>query len=125
MLKELVVKKRWTGNRGSTLVELLVVIAIIAILIAILLPTVIAVKRHAQQVVCQSNLKQLGQAMTMYTHQFGYFPGCWVVVTPSGGLRQSADCTMVRLRKFLKGNQGVFYCPAQDTRCQWKQDMGG
>jgi prepilin-type N-terminal cleavage/methylation domain-containing protein len=112
-------------SRGFTLIELLVVIAIIAILIAFLLPVVIRVKQKAQEAGCSSNLFQIGHAMTMYTNQYGYFPGAWVLVTPAGGLRQSADCTMVRLRKFLKGNQRVFYCPSQDSRCEWTPDMGG
>src|SRR4051812_4685947 len=114
-----VMKRQSTSKRGFTLVELLVVIAIIVILIALLLPVVIEVKRRAQELACASNLRQIGQAMTMYTNENrGYFPGCWVTVTPSGALPQSADCTMVRLRKFLKGNQKVFYCAAQDPRCQ-------
>jgi prepilin-type processing-associated H-X9-DG protein/prepilin-type N-terminal cleavage/methylation domain-containing protein len=121
MLKELVVKKRFNNNRGFTLVELLVVIGIIVILIAILLPAVIGAKRQAVQVQCQSNLRQIGQAMTMYTNQYGYFPGAEIVTSPGN----EAYCWPVLLRKFLNGNQKVFYCPAQDSRCQWTADMPG
>lgn len=52
---------------GFTLIELLVVIAIIAILSAILFPVFAQARAKARQSVCQSNLRQLGLAMAMYT----------------------------------------------------------
>ncbi|HEV8378610.1 MAG TPA: DUF1559 domain-containing protein [Tepidisphaeraceae bacterium] len=119
--KELVVKKHLANHRGFTLVELLVVIAIIAILIAILLPVLNRVKQQAQQVKCQANLHQIGQAMTMYTGQYRYFPGDFL----DTGKGNAAYCWPVRLRKFLNGNQQVFYCPAQDERCKWTSDALG
>jgi prepilin-type N-terminal cleavage/methylation domain-containing protein len=55
-------------KRGFTLVELLVVIAIIALLIAILLPTLKKAKEGANRVKCQSNMRQLVLAMMMYSN---------------------------------------------------------
>jgi prepilin-type N-terminal cleavage/methylation domain-containing protein len=60
---------------GFTLIELLVVTAVIALLLAALLPALGAARKHARSVVCQSNLKQWGATLALYTEDNqGRFP---------------------------------------------------
>ncbi len=55
------------SGRAFTLIELLMVVAVIALLIAILLPGLGQARRLARKVICASNLKQFGIAMSSYS----------------------------------------------------------
>ncbi len=52
--------------RGFTLIELLVVISIIAVLLAILIPSLSKVREKVKDTACRSNLKNVGLALIMY-----------------------------------------------------------
>ena len=59
--------RRRTGRvyaQGFTLVELLVVVAVIGILVALLMPVLGMARESARSTECQSNLKQIGLALT-------------------------------------------------------------
>jgi prepilin-type N-terminal cleavage/methylation domain-containing protein len=62
-------------NAGFTLVELLVVIGIIAMLIALLLPTVKGAREHSVRVHCSNNLRQIMIGSLGYSaDSHGYLP---------------------------------------------------
>jgi prepilin-type N-terminal cleavage/methylation domain-containing protein len=65
-------------RKAFTLIELLVVIAIIALLMAILMPALQRVKKQVKEVICQTQLKQLGLALEMYADDNeGHFMDDW------------------------------------------------
>jgi len=51
---------------GFTLIELLVVIAVIAVLMAVLVPSLRAARERARRTVCAANLQQIGRGIMAY-----------------------------------------------------------
>jgi len=58
-------------RRAFTLIELLVVVGIIAVLLAILLPSLSRARENAKKSVCAANLKGQGVALAVYAAQNG------------------------------------------------------
>jgi len=103
---------------GFTLIELLVVIAIIAILAAILFPVFSSAREQARKTACLSNLKQLGQALTMYVQDWDEsFPYQldWSASSSVGMLERYSPNFMVqgKIYPYVK-NASVFDCPSTD-----------
>lgn len=61
--------------RGFTLIEILVVVAIIALLVAILLPSLARAREGARMAVCKTNQKQLVGGMLLYVADQKALPG--------------------------------------------------
>ncbi|WP_010587604.1 DUF1559 family PulG-like putative transporter [Schlesneria paludicola] len=64
---------------GLTLVEFVVVMAIIAVLVALLLPSVSRSREAARRTQCKNNLKQMGLAIQNYHETHNSFPAGYVL----------------------------------------------
>lgn len=64
-----------SATAGFTLIEVLVVVAIIALLVAILLPSLTRARELATGAACGSNMHQIAMAMHVYTSEQKSLPG--------------------------------------------------
>lgn len=115
---------------GFTLIEVLVVVAVMALLIAILLPSLERARQQARNTVCMSNLKQFAAAFMFYgqdhrlqppPNRLRAYPGAPVYGTPP--LYQDSDWWYYRhmVARYIPPDKltgtnsalfGVFGCPA-------------
>lgn len=69
-------------RNGFTLIELLMVVAIVALLVALLLPTLAAARESARAAVCMSRIRQLASANLIYgDDHYGTWAGRAVIGT--------------------------------------------
>jgi competence protein ComGC len=108
-------------TRGFSLVDVLVTLAVISVLIGLLLPTLSGVRETTRQVVCRSNVRQLGYGIVLFADDrndqipFSFFamsdqPHLTTLIrrespTPWDGLGHLYE------NDYLP-TPGVFYCPS-------------
>jgi prepilin-type N-terminal cleavage/methylation domain-containing protein len=95
------------SNRDAfTLIELLAVVGVIGILAALLVSSVVLGKRKAQQILCSSNLHQLGLALHACVVDDHAYPTCpfWMDKLQDEGMGISTSIGY--------GQKGVWKCPS-------------
>lgn len=113
-MSEAIVAKGASRRQGFTLIELLVVIAIIAILAAILFPVFARARENARRASCQSNLKQIGLAITQYTQDYDEsFPIYRVRTLATASISNPYGWADAQ-QPYLKSTQ-IFQCPSEST----------
>lgn len=92
--------------RAFTLIELLVVISIIAVLMAVLVPSLNRARKQAQKIACQSNLRQIGVALQTYLPDSGYR------LPPSSCHIREPNDHWLRIVTHYTKEQLLFRCPS-------------
>jgi prepilin-type processing-associated H-X9-DG protein/prepilin-type N-terminal cleavage/methylation domain-containing protein len=70
--------------RAFTLIEVLVVVGIIALLIAILLPSLAQARHEAKAVACATNMSHVGKAVALYTTRYRVYPPSYLYMDQRG-----------------------------------------
>jgi prepilin-type N-terminal cleavage/methylation domain-containing protein len=107
-----------------TLIEVLVVVAIIALLVAILLPSLSRARGMARLVQCEANVRQLGTAFLMYSvENRHHLPGtCWDLGADWLGSGNTAPPQSGRMPqdgviyKYMGRNLHAYGCPVDNHR---------
>jgi prepilin-type N-terminal cleavage/methylation domain-containing protein/prepilin-type processing-associated H-X9-DG protein len=118
------------SNSAFTLIELLVVVAIIAVLIAILLPSLGRARNNAKVASCAARLKQWGTAINMYAQQWDNWimnkdPGgaTWAAVSSSQGWYSGELGTLQNQGNSSTNMKRQFFCPAAPDKHEINYQM--
>jgi len=107
-------------HRGFTLIEILVVVAIIALLIAVLLPSLARARENARRVVCESNLTQLQRSHAFYLsdNKGIYMPHRTWVLPGTKGRDDLGEWAWFRQLERYSKSPDVPHCPTLASNTQ-------
>lgn len=121
--------KRCRAERlGFTLIELLVVVAIIALLVAILLPSMTRAREQARRVICANNERQMDMACMQYadSDRSGFF----MFNRDPGNYNNGTDSLLHIFPRYLPDHH-IALCPStrniirDDATNRWKPSRYG
>jgi len=102
-------------RRGFTLIELLVVVAIIALLIAILLPSLSKAREQAKRVLCLTQLKQIITANFEYSVEYNdWVPWRGRTINLPHAMRTGqANLNKTFIEPYLHDRAKMMFCPSR------------
>ncbi len=127
---------RVSGRRGFTLIDVLVTLAVVVLLIGIMLPGLGKVQEISRQLVCRSNLRQVGLGLALYAdssrdqlpnsvfidlnrqkeNEVEYSPENMMTLRLSRGVSRRTNSTWDGLGLLyateMLPSQEIFYCPS-------------
>jgi len=115
------------SSRAFTLIELLVVVAIIAVLMAILLPSLNSARENAKNVLCSNNLRQIGMLTEIYVAENNRIYPAHYAMDPAGSgfnvswvykIYNPTDITTAQ-----SGRKTIFLCPVALSLIQNYKDV--